>query len=98
MHLKNVMRGLCSMKVVKISAVWCGSCINMKNIWREIEKEYDFEVINYDYDLDEEEVSKYNVGNILPVSIILNDENIELERIIGEKKKEEIISIISKYM
>ena len=26
------------------------------------------------------------------------DENIELERIIGEKKKEEIISIISKYM
>ena len=83
------------MKVVKISAVWCGSCIKMKNIWREIEKEYDFEVINYDYDFDEEEVSKYNVGNILPVSIILNDENIELERIIGEKKKEEIISIIS---
>lgn len=86
------------MKVVKISAVWCGSCIKMKNIWREIEKEYDFEVINYDYDFDEEEVSKYNVGNILPVSIILNDENIELERIIGEKKKEEIISIINKYM
>lgn len=86
------------MKVVKISAVWCGSCINMKNIWRDIEKEYDFEAINYDYDFDEEEVSKYNVGNILPVSIILNDENIELERIIGEKKKEEIISIISKYM
>lgn len=86
------------MKVVKISAVWCGSCIKMKNIWREIEKEYDFEVINYDYDFDEEEVSKYNVGNILPVSIILNDENVELERIIGEKKKEEIISIINKYM
>ena len=61
------------MKVVKISAVWCGSCIKMKNIWREIEKEYDFEVINYDYDFDEEEVSKYNVGNILTVSIILND-------------------------
>lgn len=86
------------MKVVKISAVWCGSCIKMKNIWREIEKEYDFEVINYDYDFDEEEVSKYNVGSILPVSIILNDENVELERIIGEKNKEEIISIISKYM
>ena len=86
------------MKVVKISAVWCGSCIKMKNIWREIEKEYNFEVINYDYDFDEEEVSKYNVGNILPVSIILNDENVELERIIGEKKKEEIISIINKYM
>ena len=86
------------MKVVKISAVWCGSCIKMKNIWREIEKEYDFEVINYDYDFDEEEVSKYNVGNILPVSIILNEENVELERIIGEKKKEEIIGIISKYM
>lgn len=86
------------MKVVKISAVWCGSCIKMKNIWREIEKEYNFEVINYDYDFDEEEVSKYNVGSILPVCIILNDENAELERIIGEKKKEDIIGIINKYM
>ncbi len=85
------------MKVVKISAVWCGSCIKMKNIWKEIEKEYDFEVINYDFDFDEEEVLKYNVGNILPVSIILSDEGVELERIIGEKKKEEIIGIISKY-
>ena len=91
------MRGLHSMKVVKISAVWCGSCIKMKNIWKEIEKEYDFEVINYDFDFDEEEVLKYNVGNILPVSIILSDEGVELERIIGEKKKEEIIGIISKY-
>lgn len=85
------------MKVIKISALWCGSCINMKNVWKDIEEKYDFEVVNYDYDFDEDEVKKYNVGNVLPVSIILSDDGVELERIIGEKKKEEIISIIDKY-
>ena len=45
----------------------------------------------------EEEVKKYNVGNKLPVAIILDDDNNELERIIGEKKKEEVISVINKF-
>lgn len=85
------------MKLVKINAIWCGSCISMKNILKEVEKMYDFEVINYDYDFDEEEVKKYNVGNILPVTILLDDNDNEIERIIGEKSKEEIISIFNKY-
>lgn len=85
------------MKVIKISAVWCGSCLTMKHIWNELEKEYSFESITYDYDFDEEEVKKYNVGNKLPVAIILNDEGVELERIIGERKKKEIVDIINKY-
>lgn len=85
------------MKVIKIGAVWCGSCLNMKHIWNEIEKNYNIELISLDYDFDEEEVQKYNVGNKLPVAIILDDEGNELERIIGEKKKQEIIEIIGKY-
>lgn len=85
------------MKVIKVGAVWCGSCLNMKHIWNEIEKLYNIEVISLDYDFDEDEVEKYNVGDKLPVSIILDDNDIELERIIGEKKKQEIIDIIEKY-
>ena len=85
------------MKVIKISAVWCGSCIAMKNIWKDIEKEYTLKTINLDYDFDEEEVKQYNVGSILPVSIFLDDNNNELCRLIGEVKKEEIIKVIEQY-
>ena len=84
------------MKIIKISAVWCGSCIKMKKIWNEIEKEYNLDTINLDYDFDEDEVKKYNVGDILPVSIFFDGEN-ELERLIGEKTKEEIKGVIEKY-
>ena len=84
------------MKVIKISAVWCGSCIKMKKLWNEIEKEYNLDTINLDYDFDEDEVKKYNVGDILPVSIFFDGEK-ELERLIGEKTKEEIRGVIDKY-
>lgn len=85
------------MKVIKVGAVWCGSCLNMKHVWNDIEKEYNIEVVSLDYDFDEEEVMKYNVGNKLPVAIIVDEDGNELERIIGEKKKQEIIEIIDKY-
>jgi len=85
------------MKVIKVGAIWCGSCLNMKHIWNDIEKNYNIELLSLDYDIDEEEVEKLNVGNKLPVAIIFDDNGNELERIIGEKKKQEIISIIEKY-
>ena len=28
------------MKVIKVGAVWCGSCLTMKHIWNDIEKTY----------------------------------------------------------
>ena len=42
-------------------------------------------------------VDKYKVGKILPEAIILDDNNNEQIRIIGEVKEEEILNIISKY-
>ena len=83
------------MKVILVNAVWCGSCIIMKNIWNEIEKEYTINIVRYDYDFDLGEIEKYNVGTILPVSIFLDENSNELCRLNGEKKKEEIIKIIS---
>ena len=72
--------------------MWCPGCLISKNIWSELEKEYPHnEYINLDYDLDEEEVEKYNVGEILPVVIFLDNEN-EVKRIIGEKTKKEILN------
>ena len=82
------------MKIIKINAMWCPGCLISKNIWNEIEKDFPkHEYINLDYDLDEEEVSKYNVGDILPVVIVLDD-NKEIKRIIGEKKRTEILDEI----
>lgn len=79
------------MKIIKINAMWCPGCLITKSIWQEIEKEYpSHEYINLDYDLDEEKIAKYKIGDILPVVIIEND-NQEIKRIIGEKTKKEIL-------
>lgn len=79
------------MKIIKINAMWCPGCLITKSIWQEIEKEYpNHEYINLDYDLDEEKIAKYKIGDILPVVIIEND-NQEIKRIIGEKNKKEIL-------
>lgn len=82
------------MKIIKIGAIWCGSCISMKNKWKDIENIYNLNVVNYDYDLDYDKIKEYNIGSILPVSIFLNDDDTEICRLIGEKNKEDIIKII----
>ena len=81
------------MKVVKINAVWCSGCLIMNKVWNNILKIKEIETINLDYDMDEEEVKKYNVGDILPVFIFYkNDE--EVVRVVGEKSEEQLLKII----
>ena len=78
--------------------MWCPGCLISKSIWNDIEKEYpNNEYISLDYDLDEEIVEKYNVGDILPVVIIEKD-NKEIKRIIGEKSKKEILKEIGELL
>lgn len=80
------------MKLIRISSMWCTSCIITYPIWNEIKTKYqNIEYKELDYDMDD--VSNYNIGEILPV-IIIEKNNNEVTRIIGEKKKEEIIKII----
>lgn len=84
------------MKIIKIGAMWCPACLIMNKRLKEIEKNYSVEIINYDYDLDEDIVSKYNVGEVLPELIFVDKNNQEIKRLIGEqsidKIKEEIES------
>jgi thiol-disulfide isomerase/thioredoxin len=85
------------MKVIKIGAMWCPGCIVMHKVWDKINKEYpNIEVKSLDLDMDEEEVKKYNIGDTLPVIMFYKDDT-ELERLIGEKKFEDIESVIKKY-
>ena len=84
------------MQLIKISAIWCPSCLIMEKVWQQLKKELpNTEFTSYDYDLDEE-VETYEVGETLPVIILKNNDK-ELTRFIGEKTKDQIIEGINKY-
>jgi len=84
------------MKIIKINALWCPACIVNNKIWKEVKKDYpQIEFEELDFDFDEEEVEKYKVGEKLPVVIFIKD-NIEIERLIGEKNKEEIYEAVER--
>ena len=85
------------MQIIKIGAVWCPGCLVMKKVWNNVCNKYDLNVIELDYDFDSDEVSKYDVGKILPVIIFKDDNGNELERLVGEQKENKIIEVIEKY-
>lgn len=81
-------------KLIVISAVWCPSCLILKKHLKKLKEEYsDIEIEMYDYDLDEEEIEKFNIGDKLPVVIAYNNEK-EISRIIGEKNYDEIVDFV----
>jgi hypothetical protein len=70
----------------------------MNKLWKKIKLEYDdLNIEKYDYDLDSDIVSKYEIGEILPVVIFLDKENNELERIVGEASSSKLVSTINRY-
>ncbi len=80
------------MKIVKISALWCPAClITNNNLNKLLEKYKDIEVVNFDYDYDD--ISEYNVGDVLPELIIYND-NKEIKRLVGEKSLKELEEVV----
>ncbi len=79
------------MKVIKITALWCSSCLIMNNRWNEVLKERNIETINLDYDFDD--IEKYNVGDILPVFIFLKDDK-EIKRLVGEHSIKELKNVM----
>lgn len=81
------------MRVVKVNAIWCSGCLIMNKVWKNILNKYDIETVELDYDMDEEEVMKYNPGNILPVFIFFEGDK-EILRIRGEIKENEMIKKI----
>ena len=81
------------MKVIKINAIWCSACLVMNNNWNRVLKEKNIETISLDYDVDEEEVEKYNVGEVLPVFIFYKDDK-EVYRFCGEKSYKELIKLV----
>ncbi len=85
------------MKIVKIGAMWCPSCIVTNKFWPDIVEKYsNVEFQELDIDLDEEETNQYPSLDILPV-IIVEKQGKEVKRLVGEHSKEEISNMIEEY-
>ncbi len=79
------------MKIIQISAIWCSSCLVMQKIWNHVKDAFpEIEWCKMDLDFDSEEVSKYQVGDKIPV-LIFEKNGEECSRLIGEKKEEEVM-------
>ena len=83
------------MKLVKISAMWCMSCIVMNNLLDNVLSKYKvlFDIENLDYDVDFTLVSKYNISSVLPVYILM-DSSGEIDRLVGEVSESQLISFL----
>lgn len=84
------------MKIIKVGALWCPGCLITNNELNKIKESYNIEVIEYDYDFDEEKVKELNIGTILPELIFIKDDK-EVDRLIGEKRFKDIEGVIKKY-
>jgi len=82
------------MKVVRITAMWCMSCLVMKPRYDDVFATFGIDdVKDYDYDIDD--VESYQPGEILPV-VIFYDEQKEIGRVIGEHSKKSLKQLIAK--
>lgn len=79
------------MKLIKIGAIWCSGCLVMNKVWNKLIKEYNFSYETYDIDMDEDEVEKYNVGEKIPVFIVMENDK-EIKRFIGEYSYSDMVN------
>lgn len=75
------------MKIIKIGAIWCSSCLVMKSRMQELTKNRNIEWISIDYEDANELLQKYSIkDDILPIYIREDNHTV----LIGEKNKKEI--------
>lgn len=84
------------MHIIRISAVWCSSCIVTYQDFLNLKRDYPmftYEELDYDSDY----IQKYKVGRILPILIFFKG-NKEVYRLEGEYRKKELEAIIREKM
>lgn len=78
-------------KILKISAVWCGPCRQLK---KELENFELIPIFEFDADENEELCNDYNVKSI-PSLIFLGENDKELHRHVGLISKEDLEKLIN---
>ncbi len=82
--------------LIIISALWCTSCLIVSNNLKQIVNQFpQLNIVNLDFDIDEDKVKEYNVGNMLPVMILQDENGNELHRLVGEKTPTEIYDFLN---
>jgi len=84
------------MKLVKIGAVWCSSCLVMRSRLQEIKTEHSWLKIDYlDLDNDFEKVKNFSVeSEKLPALIFLDKKGKEILRLNGEWSTKDLKKLI----
>ena len=78
------------MKLVKLSATWCGPCKMLSNTLKEVDLS-GYEFVEIDVDEQRDTAMKYNIRGV-PVLVIEDDNGNELRRTVGNKNKTHILS------
>ncbi len=82
------------MNIRLITAIWCTSCLIMRPRYQQILSEHsDWTFEELDFDTEETVVSELHIGKVLPVAIIEKDQK-EWKRIVGEKSLRELRQIL----
>lgn len=82
-------------KALLITALWCPSCLLMRPRYQAVLAEFGVTVEELDFDMDGVRFDAYKIGTTLPVLILFQSEK-EVNRIVGEKTKVELIDILEK--
>ena len=86
------------MKLIRFGAIWCPACLIMRPRYNKVLENFkDITSYEYDYDMDENLVNEYKIGKILPEAILYDDNDTELERMVGEVSLDKLMDIIKKY-
>lgn len=89
-------------KIFKCSAVWCGPCRLMEQIFHKISQnekyqKIEFSTIDVDDIQNKELLIKYKIRNI-PVIILVDDMDNEIDRITGVVSIDNITNVIDKHL
>ena len=76
------------MKLIKLSATWCGPCKMLSNTLEDVDLS-GYEFVEIDVDQQRDTAMKYNIRGV-PVLVIEDDNGNELRRTVGNKNKTQL--------
>jgi len=84
-------------EILDFYAEWCGPCRMLSKTLEQIESDMEgLKIERIDVDSDDVRVEKYGIQN-LP-TIILTEDGVEKERIVGNRSKNDLIEIFKQYV